>query len=330
MKKIKMKDLVSICVPIYGVEKYIERCARSLFEQTYDNIEYVFVNDCTKDRSIDILNKVIEDYPQRKNKIQIINHDKNKGLAGARNTGVQVASGDWILWVDSDDYIDTTTVDKLICAQKINNADIVCFDGVAIFAHSKTYYKNLEYIDGKDLALKMLQNKAPHQVWGHLIRKTLYTENNIRAIEGINQGEDFHVMPQIAYYAKKVRTFHQTLYYYDRTSEDSYSNNFTIKSLTQIEEAQKIIENFFIDKEPYFVETLRNRKSQDIAFLMKYASLCEDDSYYDHLIEQRDKLPRKFKCINQIQYKIIMFLKYKTLVGFFVQNSLMIKKILHI
>ena len=63
---------VSILVPVYGVEKYIERCARSLFEQTYDNIEYIFVDDCTKDRSIGILQKVLEDYPNRKNQVKIL------------------------------------------------------------------------------------------------------------------------------------------------------------------------------------------------------------------------------------------------------------------
>ena len=67
---------VSVVIPVYGVEKYIERCARSLFEQTYDNIEYIFVDDCTKDRSIEILQKVLEDYPNRKNQVKIKCRDK--------------------------------------------------------------------------------------------------------------------------------------------------------------------------------------------------------------------------------------------------------------
>ena len=63
---------VSICVPVYGVEKYIERCARSLFEQTYEDVEYVFVDDCTQDRSVELLQNVIENYPSRKDKVRII------------------------------------------------------------------------------------------------------------------------------------------------------------------------------------------------------------------------------------------------------------------
>ena len=76
---------VSILVPVYGVEQYIEKCARSLFEQTYSDIEYVFVNDCTKDDSIGVLKRVLEKYPQRMQQVRIINHEKNMGLgAGAR------------------------------------------------------------------------------------------------------------------------------------------------------------------------------------------------------------------------------------------------------
>ena len=98
------QNKVSICVPVYGVEKYIERCAISIFEQTYTNLECIFVNDCTKDNSIKILYNVIERYPQRREKIRIIQHDCNRGLAAARNTALEAASGDYILHVDSDNY----------------------------------------------------------------------------------------------------------------------------------------------------------------------------------------------------------------------------------
>ena len=78
--------LVSICVPVYGVETYIEQCAISLFEQTYQNIEYIFVNDCTPDKSIEILKSVINRYPNKKSSIHILSHEKNKGLGAARNS----------------------------------------------------------------------------------------------------------------------------------------------------------------------------------------------------------------------------------------------------
>ena len=84
---IKVKK-VSIIIPIYGVELFIERCAISLFEQTLDDIEYIFVDDCTMDKSVQILQGIIAKYPQRKDNVFIIRHEKNKGLASARKTGL--------------------------------------------------------------------------------------------------------------------------------------------------------------------------------------------------------------------------------------------------
>lgn len=119
---------VSVVIPVYGVEKYIERCARSLFEQTLDDIEYIFVNDCTKDRSIDILNEVINDYPARKQQIRIVHHEKNKGLPFARQSGWQVATGEYVANCDSDDWVDLNLYEMMYKEAIEKNADIVVSD----------------------------------------------------------------------------------------------------------------------------------------------------------------------------------------------------------
>ena len=105
---------ISVIIPIYGVEKYIDRCAESLFKQTMtDNVEFIFVNDATKDNSIGVLLDVISKYPQLKSQIRIINHNKNKGLPSARNTGLAVARGEYIVHIDGDDYIEPTMMEDL-------------------------------------------------------------------------------------------------------------------------------------------------------------------------------------------------------------------------
>ena len=195
---------VSILVPVYGVEKFIERCAISLFEQTFEDIEYVFVNDCTPDKSIDILKEVLEKYPDRKAQVKIINHEVNKGLAGARNTGVENANGDYILHVDSDDYLEVNAIELLYKKAISDNADIVVCD--YIFEWSN--YKEIFNINVGDDNVKFIQcilsSKLMIGVVNKLIRKTLYTENNIKAIEGINLGEDLMTIPKLIYYSKKV------------------------------------------------------------------------------------------------------------------------------
>ena len=117
---------VSICIPIFGVEHSIERCSRSLFSQTYTNIEYIFVNDCTKDKSMEILSKVIVEYPNRISAIRIISHKKNRGLAAARNTAIENCTGDFVMHVDSDDYLESTHFEAMHNA--IGDEDLVVCD----------------------------------------------------------------------------------------------------------------------------------------------------------------------------------------------------------
>ena len=112
-----MNSKVSIVVPVYGVEKYIERCARSLFTQTFGDIEYIFVNDCTKDSSMQVLEFVMKDYPARN--VRIINKEKNEGLPQARKTGVLASTGDFIMHIDSDDWVEHDIVEKLYARRKL-------------------------------------------------------------------------------------------------------------------------------------------------------------------------------------------------------------------
>ena len=102
---------VSILVPIYNVEKFFSRCLESLFNQTYQNIEYVFVNDCTPDNSMVVLHNFMEKYPSRAKLVRIIENTNNCGIAIVRNTLIKNATGDYVLFVDSDDWIEEDMVE---------------------------------------------------------------------------------------------------------------------------------------------------------------------------------------------------------------------------
>ena len=109
---------VTIAVPVYRVESYIEKCAVSLFEQTYSNIEYLFINDYTPDKSIEIIKNILEKYPHRKNQVKIFNQPKNQGCPAARNLAVELASGDFIFHVDADDWIEPDAISVLVNEQQ--------------------------------------------------------------------------------------------------------------------------------------------------------------------------------------------------------------------
>ena len=94
---------VSVIVPIYNVSLYVEKCARSLMEQTLEDIEYIFVDDCTPDNSLQILEETIKDYPHRQRQIKIVRHEVNRGLTSARNSGLSCVTGDYVAHCDSVD-----------------------------------------------------------------------------------------------------------------------------------------------------------------------------------------------------------------------------------
>ena len=132
---------ISVCIPVYGVEKYIERCARSLFEQTLkDGIEFIFVNDCTPDKSIEVLEKVLNEYPHRKDQVKIINHAQNCGLVSARKTSLEHAVGDYIVHCDSDDWCDPNLYEAMYNVAVENDADMVCCSHILEYESGKRIF----------------------------------------------------------------------------------------------------------------------------------------------------------------------------------------------
>lgn len=239
---------ISILIPIYGVEKYIERCAVSLFEQTYEDIEYVFVNDCTKDNSIAILKEVIERYPARKPQVRLIEHEQNKGLGGARNTAVAAATGEFLMHVDSDDFVEKSIVEIAVKKQEENNADIVTIGFYKDMSNTSITNVTKAYTTAKDHCLSVINRSAHMGIWAQLIRTSLYKQNGIKVKEGVNMGEDYQVTPLLFYYAKQTDCVELPLYHYDCSNEGSYTNMYSEGKLKQTWESFDIVKNFFKDK----------------------------------------------------------------------------------
>lgn len=237
---------VSVCVPIYNVEKYIEKCARSLFEQTLDDIEYIFINDCTPDRSVEILRAVLKEYPHREAQTRIIDHTTNQGLAAARNTGLKAATGEYIIHCDSDDWVDTDMYKAMYDKAQAENADIVCCNYTEERQHKQTEYK---YTSSADI-------HSPHfsihplycAFWNKLIRRDLYTKNQIQSFEHINLWEDVGTIIRLLYLCHHVVIVPKALYHYNRT-DITLSNTITLSKIKeQIRCAQKL-EQFFLSKQ---------------------------------------------------------------------------------
>lgn len=217
---------VSVVVPIYNVEKYIERCVRSLFEQTISDIEYIFVDDCTPDNSISILNNVLKDYPNRENQVKIVHHPQNKGLPMARQTGIEKSTGDYIIQCDSDDWVDVNMYEDMYNEAIKSQADVViCGYKVTNGVKSVPYVK-CRSTDVNSFIKNCLLQKESASLWSKLFKRELFRNNIVYPKCGM--GEDIALCIQLIYYSKKLSFIPKAYYYY-------YSNQYSI-SKNQSEE----------------------------------------------------------------------------------------------
>ena len=237
---------VSVLLPIYGVENYIAQCATSLMEQTYKDVEYIFVNDCTPDASMEQLNRVLEAYPERKSQVRILEHEHNMGLAMARITALNAATGDAVIFVDSDDYVATTMVDFLVAEMQSSGAYIVDAGYVIVSNGAITKQCMPMHVNDKAYLKTILcQNVEPNRIWGRLIKKCLFKQNGISFTPGVNYGEDFSVLPQLLVNACRSWV-DDCLYYYRDDNPQSYTNNITTKNAVSYLKSQQIVGEYFI------------------------------------------------------------------------------------
>ena len=225
--------MITVIVPIYQVEKYIERCACSLLGQTLRDVEYIFVDDCSPDKSLDVLKRVVDKYPWRKDRIKILRHDSNKGLPAARNTGLGAASGDYIFHCDSDDWADETMLEVLYNRAKMTDADIVWCDWFLSFRKNERYMQQPSYQTGDDALKGLLSGAMKYNVWNKLIKKELYLTNHISFPQGHGMAEDMTIIRLFAC-ARRIVYMPGAYYHYRRTNENAYTHTFSRKHLEDI------------------------------------------------------------------------------------------------
>ena len=242
--------LVSIIVPVYGVERYIERCAVSLFEQTYKDIEYIFVNDATPDKSIEVLRTVMARYPERAKAVRIVEHPQNRGVSAARNSGVEAASGEYLWQVDADDYIEKNAVRALVDTAEQHKADVVVFDVNMVTADGIRSDAVL-YNSKEDYIRRMMQHTEKCAHWNKFYRRSLFVESGIRADEQIRLADDYAVTPRLLHCAKRVAALHEPLYFYETTNQSSYMHNLSRSAIESQHRADGILTAFFADKPEY-------------------------------------------------------------------------------
>jgi len=243
---------VSVIVPIYGVEKYIERCVRSLFDQTLENVEFIFIDDCTVDRSIEILGRMIEEYSSHiKEMCWTVKTKKmpvNSGLPAARRYGLQTATGDYILHCDSDDWIEKNMLNDMWGLAVKDDLDVVVCDYNQVGAHSSNRYIGAKSSDIYSFFREMLSCRSSWAVWNKLFKRSLYDKNIVFPSAGMNMGEDMVIVIQLLYYSNSFGYVPKPYYNYcenPNSITQSKTVEHIIKKYVQCANNVSVLERFF-------------------------------------------------------------------------------------
>ena len=222
--------LISVVAPIYGVEKYIEKFARSVLSQDCADVQYVFVDDGSKDRSVDLLNAIIDnEFPHLKEDIVLV-RKPNGGLPLARKTGMEHACGEYILHADSDDWMAAGALSKIADKIRETGADIVYFDFVKEYAHRVSYKRERDYdVSTKDdYIINIFNYKSHGYAWSKCFRRSIWTDNVIYT-PICAMHEDIYLMSQIIFHARSFAHIKEPLYHYRKDNASSICSQNKVK-----------------------------------------------------------------------------------------------------
>lgn len=238
-----MKPKISVIIPIYGTQKYLDKCIQSVRNQSFSDIEIICVDDCSLDNSY----LIVERYMAEDARISLIRHEENLGLGGARNTAIKEAKADFIASVDSDDYIDPDMLEKLWLASENGKYDVVCcgFDIVNEMGEKQSSQSfSSIVIDNSDNSINIFANVNP-AFWNKLWRRSLFIENDIFFPNHLYY-EDLATTPRILSRVKYIKTIDSCLYHY-LVRENSITQTYSSRHMLDYFKVFEVIREFLRD-----------------------------------------------------------------------------------
>lgn len=219
-----MQVNVSVIVPVYNVERYIDRCIQSVLSQTYTDFELILVNDGSLDTSYE---KCLS-YAEKDSRV-IVYSKSNGGSSSARNYGLAKSKGKWILFLDADDWIDPSTIEKYYNITQDKEVDLIYSD--TYFAYDNCRFEAIPGIPYSQDKCVLIDN-AIRSEWNNVgslfVKRNIYIDNNIHFIEGVRYCEDFYCFILLFLHSKKIHYIKEPLYYYNQTNDLSIMHTFNI------------------------------------------------------------------------------------------------------
>lgn len=297
MENLSKDNLISIIIPVYNVEQQLDTCVESVVGQTYKNIEIILVDDGSKDSS----GKICDSWKEEDNRIVVI-HQENGGLSAARNKGLDNATGEYVFFLDSDDWLAKETIESLFSTIKKENADL------AICGLLKDTDGKIEEICPEDEVLSSLQ--AQHKLydedgWKYVIAcAKLYDKkifNDLRFIEGRIHEDEF-IVHKVFDKCKKIVTLKKPFYHYIIRNNSITKSKITIKRLDAID---SLLDRYSFYKEKDLEELIKPLLTE---FAYMYADIIskfvpKNDEEKQRLDETKNKVKEIFKAETKITSK---------------------------
>lgn len=205
---------LSVIIPVYNVEKYLERCLNSLIKQSMQDIEFICINDGSTDNSLSILKQ----FEKSDSRFRIINQE-NRGVSCARNHGLRVAKGEYVGFIDSDDWVDSEFFEKLYATAKKYDADIAVASIIRLNSLKRKFYVNYEsekYYNNINKIFEICDCPDKNYIWNKIYKLEKLKKNNLYFLEG-RVYEDVIFTPKALYFMPSVVTVPDIYYYYWRT-----------------------------------------------------------------------------------------------------------------
>ena len=298
---LRMHPKVSIVIPVYGVEKYIERCIESLFEQTLDSLEYIFVDDCSPDKSIEILKKMIEEYPNRKNQVKIIRNERNLGQGGARNRGVMACNGEYIIHCDPDDWVEFDMYEKMYQKATKTNADMV-FCSYQINYHNGVH-KNVVFKDfdtPKDFINMICANQVYASLCNKLYRQEIAKNPLVCYYGHICMNEDLICNIQMLRLCKKIYFESSPLYHYFVNMQSISKKKWKRKDFNDLLEIERLLLSI-LPKEEYW-SAINSYRGILLSIAIRHPEIMTSTEFY-HIAE---KFNVSFNVVPSIRRYLVM------------------------
>ena len=300
---------ISIIVPVYNVERYLRRCVDSIVAQSFQDWELLLIDDGSSDNS----GMICDEYAEKEDRIKVF-HKKNGGVSSARNVGLDNANGEWIMFVDSDDWIEKTMLEENLihseCYEVIRcNMKVITNNSIII---------NYNYINEKwtydEYLLRVVSRQTILGVYAGLFQRTLFNrDSRIRFDLRYTMGEDWLVLFYILKKTRKIKLLDKPLYNYNQTNMESAVHTMNLTKIYQLVDI-----TFKISQDPYInihmpkaVATCKGEICAKIlaGLILKKKGLISNNTLIQYMKKRIfPTIPEIFQCILPIKYKILLLL----------------------